>query len=228
MIKEVLVIEDNREIKVLLDFSLEDYKVCFCENLAEATKALSKQKFDLILLDLGLPDGDGLQFLTHLSSSPETKDTPVIILSGKSEISNKVLAFSVGAEDFISKPFDPLELKARVAAKLKRSEKNQSKSEALKVGDLSFQVPKQRVAIVTDGKEETIDLTSLEFRLLLTLAKAPERIFSRDFLLSEVWGSDVSVTDRTVDTHIGHVRKKISKSKCKIDTVIGSGYRFLV
>ncbi len=225
--KSLLVIEDSSEVRVLLEFALEEFAVTYCSHLKDAKEKLSKNKFDLILLDLGLPDGDGLQFLTHLAAQQETKEIPVIILSGKSEISNKVLAFSVGAEDFISKPFDPLELRARVSAKLKKSDRLQSKSELFRVGDLSFQVPKQKVHIVSDGKEESVELTSLEFRLLLTLAKAPERIFSRDFLLGEVWGSDVSVTDRTVDTHIGHLRKKIAKSQCKIDTVIGSGYRFL-
>ncbi len=225
--KNLLVIEDSSEVRVLLEFALEEMAVTYCSHLKDATEKLSRNKYDLILLDLGLPDGDGLQFLTHLSAQQETKEIPVIILSGKSEISNKVLAFSVGAEDFISKPFDPLELRARVSAKLKKSERLLAKSELFRVGDLAFQVPKQKVSVLTEGKEEFIDLTSLEFRLLLTLAKAPERIFTRDFLLSEVWGSDVSVTDRTVDTHIGHLRKKIAKSQCKIDTVIGSGYRFL-
>jgi DNA-binding response OmpR family regulator len=226
--RTMLVIEDNPEMRILVEAALDEYQLTFSSTLKEAKEALKKKKFELILLDLGLPDGDGLKFLAELSSQPETKDTPVIILTGKSETVNKVMAFSIGAEDFVSKPFDPLELKARVAAKLRKSEKQQGLSENLRIGDLKIDVLKQKVWIVKPQDAEAVDLTTLEFKLLLNFVRAPERVFTRDYLLNEVWGMNVSVTDRTVDTHIGHLRKKLSHSQTKIETVIGSGYRFLV
>jgi two-component system alkaline phosphatase synthesis response regulator PhoP len=225
--RSVLVVEDNAEMRILVEAALDDYQLAFGSTLKDAKEALRTNKFDLILLDLGLPDGDGLKFLAELSGQPESKDVPVIILSGKSETVNKVMAFSIGAEDFIAKPFDPLELKARVASKLRKSEKQQQLSEVLRAGDLKIDVLKQKVWIQNGQDSEPVDLTTLEFKLLLNFARAPERVFTREYLLNEVWGMNVSVTDRTVDTHIGHLRKKLAHSKSKIETVIGSGYRFL-
>lgn len=224
----MLVVEDNAEMRILVEAALDEYQLTFSSTLKEAKEALNRKRFELILLDLGLPDGDGLKFLAELSAQVETKDIPVIILSGKSETVNKVMAFSIGAEDFIAKPFDPLELKARVAAKLRKSEKQQQLSEVLRVGDLKIDVLKQKVCIQKSADVENVELTTLEFKLLLNFARAPERVFTRDFLLNEVWGMNVSITDRTVDTHIGHLRKKLAHSRTKIETVIGSGYRFLV
>lgn len=209
----------------MIEASLQDYALTFATSLGAARKALQKEKFSLMLLDLGLPDGDGLQFLAEFSGDPRHVDLPVMILSGKSEVSNKVLAFSIGAEDFIAKPFDPLELRARVAARLKKLERKREDVETLRFGDLILDVPKQRVSIQTEQGAEFVDLTSLEFRLLHLLARFPERVFSRDFLLNEVWGAAVNVNDRTVDAHIGHLRKKLSHARVKIDTVVGAGYR---
>ncbi len=229
IMRNMLVIEDNAEMRILVEAALDEYQVTFSPSLKDAKEALLKRRFDLILLDLGLPDGDGLRFLAELSGQAETKDIPVIILTGKSETVNKVMAFSIGAEDFVSKPFDPLELKARVSAKLRKSEKQQQLAEVLRAGDLKIDVLKQKVWIQKNAETtEAIDLTSLEFKLLLNFARAPERVFTRDFLLNEVWGMNVSITDRTVDTHVGHLRKKLARSKTKIETVIGSGYRFLL
>lgn len=223
--RAVLVVEDSPEMRLLVEASLQDYSLTFATTLSAARQALRREKFALMLLDLGLPDGDGLQFLAEFSGDPNHSQLPVMILSGKAEVSNKVLAFSIGAEDFITKPFDPLELRARVAARLKKMDRRREDSEVLRVGDLLLDVPKQRVSIQAAGGAEFADLTSLEFRLLHLLARFPDRVFSRDYLLNEVWGTAVNVNDRTVDAHIGHLRKKLGESRVKIDTVVGSGYR---
>lgn len=221
--REILVVEDSPEIKILLESSLNEYALHFCTTLKEAREVVAHHTFQLIMLDIGLPDGDGLKFLAELSTIPQTKNVPVMILSSKTETSNKIMAFSVGAEDFISKPFDPLELQARVAAKLKKMDRAQSRAEMVRIGDLSIDFIKQKAVL----NNETLDLTTLEFKLLSYFARAPERVFSREQLLNEVWGSDVNITDRTVDTHIGHLRKKIANSNMKIETVVGSGYRMV-
>ena len=226
-VQKLLLVEDNEVMRVLAANTLKEFSLSMASTLKEAQALMQNNTFDLILLDIGLPDGDGLAFLNQLSSSPETQ-IPVIIISGKTDIANKVTAFSFGAEDFISKPFDPIELKARVAAKLKKLEQAKSNSDLMRVGDLLITVSKQKVVIQGNGADQPVDLTTLEFKLLLALAKHPERVYSREHLLSEVWGNDLSVTLRSVDTHVAHLRKKIHKSKIKIDTVIRSGYRLLI
>lgn len=225
--KSLLITEDNAEMRILLEAALSDFRLSFATTLQEARTQLQAKRFDLLILDLNLPDGDGFQLLTEMGNQPQLKDLPVIVLTGKNETATKVFAFSIGAEDFVSKPFDPLELKARVTAKLKKAERIGDKSQNLRVGDLNIDISKQKVWIQNGGQETAVDLTSLELRLLLTMSRTPERVFSREHLLQEVWGSGLSVTDRTVDTHIGHLRKKLSVSQSKIDTVIGAGYRFL-
>jgi DNA-binding response OmpR family regulator len=225
--KDILTVEDNPQMRILVEAALNEYDLNFATTLSESRQLLSSKRFDLMILDLALPDGDGFQLLTELSNDRRLSEMPVIVLSGKSETATKVIAFSIGAEDFVAKPFDPLELKARVAAKLRKAERQTDQHKSLKVGDLQIDVPKQKVWISRTDGPLAVDLTSLEFRLLLTLARSPERVFTRDYLLSEVWGENLSVTDRTVDTHIGHLRKKLSPSASRIDTVIGSGYRFL-
>lgn len=220
--KSILLIEDNAEIRILVEASLEPLRVFHVGTIAEARSILEREDFQLIILDLGLPDGDGLKFMTELSSK---SSTPVFILTGKSDTANKVIAFSLGVEDFITKPFDPVELRARVNAKLRKLENQQDEREIIKIKDLSIHLARQRVYLIKESNQEEVSLTSLEFKLLTTFAKAPERVFSRDQLLDQVWGSATHITDRTVDTHIGHLRKKIGNSNVRIETVINEGYR---
>jgi DNA-binding response OmpR family regulator len=221
--KSILLIEDNAEIRILVEASLEPLRVVPVGTIAEARSILDREEFQLIILDLGLPDGDGLKFMTELSTK---SSTPVFILTGKSDTANKVIAFSLGVEDFITKPFDPVELRARVNAKLRKFESQQDEREIIRIKDLSIHLARQRVYLVKDtNQQEEIALTSLEFKLLTTFARAPEIVFSRDQLLDQVWGSATHITDRTVDTHIGHLRKKIANSNVRIETVINEGYR---
>lgn len=226
--KSILLVEDNAEIRILVEASLEPLRVLSVGSIREAREALERETFHLLILDLELPDGDGMKFMTELNSknSPYSH-IPIFILTGKSETANKVIAFSLGVEDFVSKPFDPVELRARVNAKLRKLETLQDSRDVIKIKDLSIQLPQQRVYLLKDGGQEEISLTSLEFKLLITFARHPERVFSRDVLLDQVWGSTTHITDRTVDTHVGHLRKKIAKSAVRIETVINEGYRLV-
>jgi DNA-binding response OmpR family regulator len=226
--KTILCIEDNPEMQILVEASLDSYQLLQATTLTEARRFLESDKVDLIILDLELPDGDGLKFLTQLGEKDaKLKEIPVFILTGKSETANKVIAFSLGADDFIAKPFDPLELRARVAAKIKKSEVSQEKREVIKFKDLLIDIPRQRVQLLHAGSAQNIQVTSLEFKLLVNFVRAPDRVFSRDQLLDHVWGSGTNITDRTVDTHVGHLRKKLAASLVKIETVINEGYRLL-
>lgn len=228
--KTILCIEDNAEIRILVEASLAPLTVVLAGKIAEARSLLQTRRFDLIILDLELPDGDGLKFLTELSAPGTTlaeaaSQTPIFILTGKAETANKVIAFSLGAEDFIAKPFDPMELRARVTAKLRKHDTLKEQKEFIKIADLRIHLDQQRVHLVKNNELEEIPLTSIEFKLLTTFAKSPERVFSRDQLLDLIWGSSTHITDRTVDTHVGHLRKKLSASRIKIETVINEGYR---
>lgn len=223
---EILAIEDSTEMQILIESALTGHRISFSGSLSDARNQMRDRKFDLLILDIGLPDGDGLGFLSEISPGG-TPEIPVVILSGRTQISNKVAAFSIGADDFIGKPFEPAELRVRVESKLRKIALKSDRSEYFRTGDLNFDVPKQKVLVQRAIGTEEVDLTSIEFRLLLTLARNPERVYSREQLLSSVWGDNVTVTDRTVDTHIAHLRKKLILSQSTINTVIGSGYRFL-
>lgn len=221
--RRILVIEDNPEMRLLVRSCLDKLEVEEAEDLSSAKKMVQESPFDLIILDLHLPDGDGSRFLAEIQAEENLRHIPVFVLTGKSDTMDKVLAFSIGAEDFITKPFDPLELKARIQAKLRKLDLDDSKKEQIVIEDLKINTARQRVW-VKDIKEP-ISLTSIEYRILLMLTRNRDRVISRTKFLDEIWGNEISVTDRTVDTHIGHLRKKIGTSKVKIETVIGEGYR---
>lgn len=221
--KTVLCVEDNREIQILVRAALDQHSVLAVENLKEARRVLKESRVDLLVLDLELPDGDGLDLLAEI----EGQWTPVFILTGKTEISKKVIAFSLGADDFLAKPFDPLELRARANAKFKKMDQATEHQNTLRIRNLTIEIEKQKVYCSDLGAQGAIGLTSLEFRLLLAFARSPERVFSRQILLDKVWGTDVNITDRTVDTHVNHLRKKLKASAVKIETVLNEGYRLV-
>lgn len=219
----VLLVEDNPETRILVKACLDSIDVVEAESLEAGRTSFAAQNFDLLILDLELPDGNGTKFLAELQANEKTKNIPVFILTGKRDTMEKILAFSVGADDFITKPFDPLELKARVQAKLRKIDVNLKQAEEIFYGDVKINIPKQRVWL--KGATDPLSLTSIEYRLLLQFVRNPDRIISREKFLDEVWGTKVNVTDRTVDTHIGHLRKKLRGTNLQIETVVGEGYR---
>lgn len=226
--KSILCIEDNPEIQILVSAALNSFNTVPASSLNEARSLIPSTDFSLIILDLELPDGDGLRFLTELrAQNDKSEETPVFVLTAKPQIGNKIMAFSLGVDDFVEKPFDPIELRARVEARVRKAETRQERKDTLRVRDLIISVSRQRVHLAAPAGHELISLTSLEFKILHTLARSPDRVFSRAQLLDLVWGSETNITDRTVDTHIGHLRKKIGRSAVKIETVINEGYRLL-
>jgi DNA-binding response OmpR family regulator len=173
-----------------------------------------------------LPDGDGYQLCSVLQSQQETQDIPVIFLTSKNSTSDKVLGFSVGAEDYIAKPFDPLELRARVDARFRKLQKERSRQDVTRIGGIEINKASQKASILRPSGKQEVDLTPIEFKLLLFLAKEPNRVFNRDDILNGVWGEEIHVFNRSVDTHISKLRKKLGEySKC-IQSVHGSGYKF--
>ena len=222
----ILVIEDEPDIRRNLEYNLgrEGFKASSVGSLDEANEKLKSKKFDLILLDLMLPDGSGLDLCKKIKSNSETEATPIIILTAKDDEVDKVVGFELGADDYVTKPFSVRELILRVKAILKRSDKKTK--EVVEVerqfGDLKIDVDSHEVHV----DSQLIELTALEFRLLKELVEKRGRVQSRDQLLSEVWGYNAEVTTRTVDTHIKRLREKLGSMGKYVQTIRGVGYKF--
>ena len=222
----ILVIEDEPDIRKNLEYNLgrEGFNASSVGSLDEAGKKLESKRFDLILLDLMLPDGSGLDLCKKIKSNSETEATPIIILTAKDDEVDKVVGFELGADDYVTKPFSVRELILRVKAILKRSDTKTK--EVVEVerqfGDLKIDVDSHEVHV----DSQLIELTALEFRLLKELVDKRGRVQSRDQLLSEVWGYNAEVTTRTVDTHIKRLREKLGSMGKYVQTIRGVGYKF--
>jgi DNA-binding response OmpR family regulator len=227
-VTSVLLIDDSPEVFEIVKTSIGSlYSLKWAENLQQAQSAISQSKYDLILLDLDLPDGNGMDFFLQVQPQLMNLGTPLFFLTANSEISNKVLGFSMGADDYIVKPFSPLELKARAEARLKKQEilKNQINVMAWK--DIKIDKDSQDVFINQAENFEKIKLTAIEFKILMLLAHKPNVVINREEILNAVWGRDVFVDSRSVDTHVSKLRKKLSNVSHLIQSVHGSGYKFV-
>jgi len=226
MVKEsVLVIEDEKNIVELVKYNLEreGFAVQTALRGDSGLEEARKQKADLIILDLMLPEMDGLEVCRILKQDAKTAAIPIIMLTAKAEVTDQVVGLELGADDYVTKPFSPKELVARVRAVLRRV-KPKAKEEILRFGYLEVDTGRHTVAL----KGKSLELTSKEFDLLRTLMEAGGRVLSRERLLEHVWGYDQSlnVETRTVDMHIGQLRKKLKTEESRIITVKNAGYRF--
>lgn len=227
---KILCIEDNQEFTFYLTSVLKDHTLSFAPTLSDAFKIVQngRESFDLILLDVSLPDGNGIKALTQFKEAFSAKNIPIIILSADGDIINKVAAFGVGADDYITKPTHSAELKARIEARLRTAQVQAKDSQYIKLGNLVIDSDKMSVQILGDTATENVDLTPSEFKLLKILSSRPGQVYSRDYLIDHVWGITKHITERTVDAHISHLRKKISTSTAKVETVLGAGYKIEV
>ena len=226
----ILVVDDEPDILNLLEYNLKKagYRVFLAKDGPLAIEAAGGKGPDLIILDIMLPDMDGLEVLRRLKASEATRDIPVIMLTAKGEEVDRVVGFELGAEDYITKPFSPRELLLRVRAVLKRASeapaRRRAKEEKEVVTHKGLTVDSPRHKVTLDGT--VIRLSSTEFSLLKELINAKGRVFTRETLLDRVWGRDCHVTDRTVDTHVRRLREKMKGAGSLIETVRGVGYRF--
>jgi two-component system phosphate regulon response regulator PhoB len=220
---KVMVVEDEEALSVLLKYNLESegYRVDTELRGDEAEIALRESVPDLLILDWMLPGLSGIELCRRLRSRPETQRLPIIMLTARGEESERIRGLSTGADDYVVKPFSTPELMARVKAMLRRA-RPEIVASVLKVGELELDRETHRV--YRNGRE--IKLGPTEFRLLEFFLQAPGRVFSRGQLLDGVWGEDIYVDDRTVDVHIGRLRKSINIGKMRdpIRTVRGAGY----
>ena len=223
MAAKILIIEDEKAVREMLCFTLKNdgFEILEAEDSNSALDALKENEINLILLDWMLPGKQGIEISSIIRSSSEIKDIPIIMLTAKSDESDKVLGLESGADDYVTKPFSPKELVARIKALLRRTAP-QKDMEVVKYGNITLNPMTHKV---TDG-DSNVELGPTEFKLLHFFMTHPERVFSRSQLLDLVWGRNIYVEERTVDVHILRLRKSFvsDSSKC-IQTVRGAGYR---
>ncbi len=220
----VLVIDDEKDLIELVRYNLE--KEGFLvkgEPDGESGKAAAVRDLpDIIIVDLMLPGIDGLEVCRRLRADARTAGIPIIMLTAKSGESDRIVGLELGADDYVTKPFSPRELAARVKAVLRRSSAQVQSPALIRRGGLTIDLDRREVAC----EGQVVSLTASEFRLLQFLTERPGRVFSRSELIDAALGRDVAVVDRTIDVHITGLRKKMGKCGEWIETVRGFGYRF--
>ncbi|MXV78610.1 response regulator [Candidatus Poribacteria bacterium] len=222
---KILVVEDERDIVELLKYNLqqEDFEVDTVRNGADALQRAVDNPPDLILLDLMLPEVDGLIVCRLLKNDPRTKKIPIIMLTAKTDESDRVTGLELGADDYITKPFSPREVVLRVNAVLRRLNASKEPDEENQIETHGVVIDLDRHQVMTD--DEAIDLTATEFKLITLFARSPGRVFNRDILMDVIWGQEYYGIDRTVDTHVSRLRRKLGDFGKHIETVYGVGYR---
>src|SRR3954465_1536673 len=225
MPSHVLIVEDERDLQRLLSYNFKQagFDVVSAYNGETALRAVREERFDLVILDLMLPDLAGTEICRRLKSAKETSAIPVIMLTAKGSESDRVVGFELGADDYVVKPFSVRELALRIAAILRPHQGGTTESTArVDFGKLRIDRDAHRVWV--EGDEAP--LTALEFRLLCLLFDRRDRVQSRAALLDDVWGVSSDLETRTVDTHVKRLREKLGAAGAYIETVRGVGYRF--
>jgi two-component system alkaline phosphatase synthesis response regulator PhoP len=223
----VVLIEDEKNIAELVRYNLEEdgYRVSVAADGEQGLRMVERQRPDLVLLDLLLPRLDGLEVCRQLKRNTDSRAIPIIMLTAKAGEADKVAGLELGADDYITKPFSPRELVARIRAALRRQAPAEP-ARALQCGSLSVDWERHQVRV----GGQPVKLTAKEMRLFRVLVEAGGRVLSRDALLDRVWGYDpaLEIETRTVDFHISQLRRKLRKEGRRIATIAGSGYRFLM
>jgi two-component system alkaline phosphatase synthesis response regulator PhoP len=224
--EKIVVIEDEDDILEVIAYNLkrEGYEVITSTSGEDGLEKIEKSSPQLVVLDLMLPEIDGLELCRKLKSDPLTRSIPVIMVTAKGEESDVVLGLGVGADDYVTKPFSPKELVARVKALLRRSRVRPEGDSRERIAFGGVVIDPQRHDVQVDG--EPVTLTATEFRLLHFLASHPGRVFTRDHLLTRVIGEEAIVIDRNIDVHVRAIRKKLGGHRELIETIRGVGYRF--
>ncbi len=221
----ILIVEDEDAIRTMLKLVLQqsDFDVKAANDVKDAQIVIEEEEPDLILLDWMLPGISGVEWARRLKKDESLKDIPIILLTAKGEEEDKVRGLEIGADDYMTKPFSPKELVARIRAVLRRSGKMQDMSR-ITIGDLVLDVEKHRLTI----GDRQLDVSPTEFRLMKFFMTHPDKVYNRTQLLDQVWGRSVYIEERTVDVHIRRLRKILSEygRNDLVQTVRGFGYRF--
>lgn len=224
MKKKIFVIDDEKDILEIVKINLEKegFEVYCFLNGKEALEGISKNKPDLIVLDIMMQGIDGYDFCRMIRSSEHYKTLPIIFLSAKSEEFDKVLGLELGGDDYITKPFGVKEMVSRVKAVLRRTDPTAEESVDKVLSCKGIELFPDKYSLKVDGKP--VKLTRTEFEILHLFMKYPEKVFTRDNIIDSIRGDDVYVVDRTIDVHVMHLRKKLGKYKEMISTFSGVGY----
>ena len=219
----ILVIDDEKDLIELVRYNLEKegFDVIGAPDGKAGLEVAREHRPDLILLDLMMPGMDGLEVCRRLREDARTAGIPVILLTAKATEADRVVGLEMGADDYVTKPFSPRELVARVKARLRRAAAATEDREILRRGDLVVDAGRHEVT----WKGKPVVLTAAEFRILRFLAKSPGRVFGRSEILDGAFDRDAAVTDRTIDVHVMAVRKKLGKGGAMLETVRGFGYK---
>lgn len=230
----ILVVDDEDDLRKVLEFNLKSagFQTLSAANGMSAIQIAQAHLPDLIVLDVMLPDIQGTQVCQILKTNPLTREIPIVMLTARGEEIDRVVGFELGVDDYIVKPFSVREVVLRLRAILKRFERQPAQEEKpetevesgslMRFGEIEFDPVRHRVKI----QGEEAKLTATEFRLLETFLTRRGRVQTRDMLLSDVWGEDINVTPRTVDTHVKRLREKLGLCGDYVETVRGVGYRF--
>lgn len=224
-IVKILVVDDEQDAVDLVGFNLKQagFQVVTAPDGAEALDKVHKHQPDLIVLDVMMPELDGLEVCKLLRRDSATAGIPILMLTAKATEVDRILGLELGADDYVTKPFSPRELVLRVRKLLARGKPQEMRSERMVFGDLAIDIPRHSVS----WKGDSLELTATEFKLLTTLAERRGRVQSRDQLLRDVWGYESMIDTRTVDTHMRRLREKLGAAARHLDTVRGVGYRFV-
>ena len=223
---KILLVDDEKDIVEFLQYNLtqEGFKVITAYNGKEALEKMNVNP-DLVILDVMMPKMDGYEVCTRIRSMDEYKNVPIIFLTAKSSEMDEVHGLNIGADDFIQKPISPKKLVARVKSNLRKSETMQSDvatSKEITAGPLV--INREKYQVLLDG--DHVVLPKKEFEILAYLASNPGKVFHRDKILSDVWGDDIYVVERTIDVHVRKIREKLGEYADLIETIKGVGYRF--
>jgi len=226
--KKILVVEDDRDISELITYNLEreGYEIACLYDGSQVVDFVHKRKPELIILDLMLPEVDGIEICRTLKSDSATKQIPIVMLTAKSEEADVVVGLQMGADDYIPKPFSPKVLVARIKAITRRTADLQLSSaasdNARSFGDFKMDLLKHKVSY----RAKEVKLTSIEFDIVEFLSRSPGRVWTREQILDNVWKEGKFIIDRAVDVHVRGLRKKLGAAEVYIETVRGVGYRF--
>jgi two-component system alkaline phosphatase synthesis response regulator PhoP len=220
----VLVIDDERDLIELVRYNLdkEGYDVVAASDGTSGLEIATKHKPDLVVLDLMMPGMDGLEVCRRMRGDERTRRIPVIMLTAKAAEADRIVGLEMGADDYVTKPFSPRELVARVKAVLRRTSEQQEPTEMIRSGELAIDAKRHEVTYAG----QPVALTATEFRILQFLAGRPGRVVTREEIIDAALGREAAIFDRTIDVHITAIRKKLGNGGVSIETVRGFGYKF--
>ena len=223
---QILLVEDSQDFQILLKKALAPIAtVVVVSSLTDALVAAKETSFNLFLIDLELPDGSGFDFVKWIRANEELTETPIFLVTGNTKTHDKVMGFRLGIDDYIVKPFAIEEFRARVEARLAKGIGKTIKTQMVTRGNIRLDISLQKVLLIEENEE--IQLTALEFKILLHLVNHENEVVSRENLINSIWGKNIHV-GRSVDTHINTIRKKLGSCGNYIESVYAKGYLFKI